>query len=101
MTMQLTDGRSLRATRRRTLRRDDILKVAQRVIGTKGYQATSVADVIEAAHVSRGTFYLYFESREALFHELLDRFIGELIGSIKVVHLGDGRGVGGCRREKP
>lgn len=89
-TILQTDGRSVRATNRRNARRERILEVAQQVISTRGYQSTSIADVIKAAEISRGTFYLYFDSREALFHELLDRFIQELIDCIKVVRIEDG-----------
>lgn len=86
----LTDGRSRRATVQRQNRRTKILKAAQRVIGEKGYHATSVADVLQAAKISRGTFYLYFDSREALFHELVDGFILKLMGCIEAVRPEEG-----------
>ena len=85
MRAEVTDGRSLRAQGKRRARRKEILLAAQKTIGRNGYHATSVADVIEAAGVSRGTFYLYFESREALFHELVDGFIEDLVNCIELV----------------
>ncbi len=84
------DGRTVRAAGKRKARREEILHVAEKLIGEKGYQATSVADVIEAAGISRGTFYLYFESREALFYELLDGFIAKLMGSVQNVRAEEG-----------
>jgi AcrR family transcriptional regulator len=53
-------------------RRDDILAAAKRVFARRGYASTTVADVAKAAHVSYGSVYWYFESKDALFHELMD-----------------------------
>src|SRR5207247_633777 len=88
-----TDGRSVRATRQRNARREEILHVAQEVISRRGYQNTSVADVIDATGISRGTFYLYFDGIDALFHELIDGFIKELVLNIKPVNREDGEPV--------
>ncbi|MFH1016940.1 MAG: TetR/AcrR family transcriptional regulator [Pseudomonadota bacterium] len=87
------DGRSLRANRQRTTRRGEILQAAQEVISRRGYQATSVADVLEAAGISRGTFYLYFDGIDALFYELVDAFILELMACIRPVRLEHGNPV--------
>jgi AcrR family transcriptional regulator len=44
-------------------RRQPILEALIRVVGRKGYQATSVADVLAEAHASRSTFYKYFADK--------------------------------------
>jgi AcrR family transcriptional regulator len=41
------------------------------VVGEKGYGATSIAKITETADVSQGTFYNYFEDRQAMFDVLL------------------------------
>jgi AcrR family transcriptional regulator len=48
-------------------RRRLILEAMVRVVGSKGYKQTSVADVIEAADVSRTTFYKHFEDKHECF----------------------------------
>jgi len=48
-------------------RRQLILEAMVRVVGRKGYKATSVADVIEEADVSRTTFYKHFEDKQECF----------------------------------
>ncbi len=73
--------RTLSATRRRTVldketRREQIIDAAVEVFADKGYRVASVADIIVEAGVARGTFYLYFESKEAAFNAALDRFHG-------------------------
>jgi len=53
-------------------RRDDILAAAKKVFSKRGFASTTVADVAKAAHLSYGSIYWYFDSKEALFHELMD-----------------------------
>jgi AcrR family transcriptional regulator len=77
------DGRKERATRRRSHRRTEILAASRKVFSDKGYHASSVADIIAEAGIARGTFYLYFPSKRALFEELLEEMISQIAG---VVH---------------
>ncbi len=86
--MTTTDGRTARAEEKRYNRRKAILGSARRVFGERGYHRTHVADIIEAAGIARGTFYLYFESKGAIFVELLDDLLNELRGSIVGVETG-------------
>lgn len=83
------DGRTARAERRRSERKAQVVQAATRRIARQGYVNTSVADVIDEAGISRGTFYLYFESRDALFEEIVDRFVSELESTIEIVTLED------------
>jgi AcrR family transcriptional regulator len=53
-------------------RRDDILAAAKKVFSKKGFASTTIADVAKAAHLSYGSIYWYFDSKDALFHELMD-----------------------------
>jgi AcrR family transcriptional regulator len=55
-------------------RRTEIAEVAVRLWAEKGFDATSVAEVAEAAGISKGTFYLYFTSKQALLEEVLRRY---------------------------
>lgn len=57
------------------LRREELLDAAQRLFLDKGIGATSIDDIASAADVAKGTFYLYFPSKEALLAALQERFI--------------------------
>ena len=87
---QAIDGRTLRAQARRAATREGILTAGERIFSTQGYLSSSVADVIASAKVARGTFYLHFESKEALFQELVDRFIERVRSVVQVVEPGPG-----------
>jgi AcrR family transcriptional regulator len=54
-------------------KRDAILDVAQRYIATKGYEQMTTQDLLESLQISRGAFYHYFESKQALLMALVDR----------------------------
>jgi AcrR family transcriptional regulator len=58
-------------SRERTAQR--FMDAAARLIAKKGFEATSIEDVAEAAGYSRGAFYSNFSSKNEVFFELLRR----------------------------
>jgi AcrR family transcriptional regulator len=60
-------------------RRQSILDAAVRVLKTKGPGDATVSDITEAAGVAKGTFYLYFDSKEHLFAALRERFVQDAL----------------------
>ena len=53
-------------------RRNDILGAAKKVFARRGYHATTIADIAKAARLSYGSIYWYFDSKDALFHALME-----------------------------
>src|SRR5579862_3899899 len=53
-------------------RRNDILAAAKKVFASKGYHATTIAEIAKTAKLSYGSIYWYFDSKDALFHELME-----------------------------
>lgn len=86
------DGRVRRGQESREARRAQIKETALRVFSEKGYHATSVSDLVDAAGVARGTFYLYFDGKDAIFLELLDDLTAHLRANIVGVDLSGGAG---------
>lgn len=87
-----TDGRSARAQARREQRRGLILAAATQVFKEKGYHATSVGDIIDAAQIARGTFYLYFTSKREIFAALSAGFLAVIRGSVRKISLDPAEG---------
>lgn len=56
-------------------RREELLDAAQQLFLDKGIAGTSIDDIASAAAVAKGTFYLYFPSKEALLAAVQERFI--------------------------
>jgi AcrR family transcriptional regulator len=57
-----------------TVRREAFLEVAQRLIQAKGYEAMSIQDVLNELEASKGAFYHYFDSKQALLEAVVERF---------------------------
>ena len=55
--------------------RTRILDAAETSFAQAGYDGTSVAAICQAAGVSKGAFYHHFASKQALFLELLNRWL--------------------------
>lgn len=63
-------------------RRSEIIRAALTLFAARGFAATKLDDVAAAAGIAKGTIYLYFETKEELFREVvrqellptLDRF---------------------------
>ena len=63
-------------------RRQQILNAARDVFAKRGYHAAKIDDIVASARIARGTFYLYFEDKRAIFEEIVDRTIARLAMSI-------------------
>ena len=57
------------------LRKEQILKVSEKIFSRKGYYETFVEDIIKEAKVGKGTFYRYFKSKEDLYITLLKKIL--------------------------
>ena len=69
----------LQLTDRTRETRDKLLRTARSIFEQEGYDATSISSIVEAAQVSRGTFYLYFQSKEDIFRTLAESIQGDLV----------------------
>ena len=62
--------------------REKLLAAARQVFVEQGYHDAKVEDIAERAGVGKGTFYLYFEDKRAIFEELVDGLFERLAASI-------------------
>lgn len=67
------------------VRQEAFLDVAQRLIQTKGYERMSIQDVLDALDTSRGAFYHYFNSKQALLEAVVDRFADGAMAAVAPV----------------
>lgn len=67
------------------VRREAFLDVAQRLIQTTGYEEMSVQDVLDKLDTSRGAFYHYFDSKQALLEAVIDRFTDGALATLEPV----------------
>jgi AcrR family transcriptional regulator len=64
-------------------RRSQLLDVACDVFAARGFHATSMDDIAEAAGVTKPVLYQHFPSKRALYRELLDDVARRLLGAVR------------------
>lgn len=58
-------------------RKQELLKIAYRLIISKGYEETSIDEIIAEARIAKGTFYYHFKSKEEMLEALINMMITE------------------------
>jgi AcrR family transcriptional regulator len=66
-----------RRTREPAARKREFADTAAALFEKKGYENTSVDDVVEKMGVAKGLFYYYFDSKEDLLDLIIDRLIAD------------------------
>ena len=64
------------------VRRDVFIDAAQVLIQTRGYERFSLQDILDATGASRGAFYHYFESKDALADAVVDRMADQAMARV-------------------
>ena len=64
--------------RKKQRTRQQIIEAAMGLFAERGYHATTIADIAEAADVAPRTFFSYFPSKEAVVFHNVDRDMGSL-----------------------
>jgi AcrR family transcriptional regulator len=66
-------GITERKEREKEQRRNDIIDAAEKVFFEKGMELATMDDVAKEAELSKGTLYLYFNSKDDLLHAIIHR----------------------------
>jgi AcrR family transcriptional regulator len=77
--------------------RERLLDAAARVTAERGYEATTVADIIAAAGVGRESFYELFEDRRACVLAAHQALLDDLVERVRAAYSGPGEWVDRCR----
>jgi AcrR family transcriptional regulator len=64
------------------LKRDEILDIAAQCFADRSYAAASMNDIAAAGGTSKARLYHYYESKEAILFDLLDRYTQRLLALI-------------------
>jgi len=55
------------------VRKNEILDTAEKLFMEKGYEKTTVGNIVNRIGVAKGTFYYYFESKESIIDSIIER----------------------------
>jgi AcrR family transcriptional regulator len=91
----MSHNRAVRATKKQVvvaLRQEEILEAGRRVFASRGFEGASVDEIARAAGVAKGTVYLYYSSKRALYRaalrqglELLMKELRDRVGAARTV----------------
>jgi AcrR family transcriptional regulator len=71
-----------RITKNPEIRKSELLDAAEGLFSKKGYDKTSINDIVHKVGVAQGTFYYHFSSKEEMVEALTDRYIESMLHKI-------------------
>lgn len=86
-------GVAERREREKLQRREEILQGAEELFFTRGYERTKMVEIAESVELSKGTLYLYFNSKEQLAYAILLRSFDLLTELLREASEGADRGI--------
>jgi len=69
----------IRITKKPEERRKELIDNAEQLFIKKGYEQTTVSDIVNKANVAKGTFYYYFKTKEEILNSIVDRYIDIIV----------------------
>jgi len=66
-------------------RKAEILDTAERLFTTKGYNQTTILDVLNEIGIAKGTFYYYFKSKEEVLDAIIMRIVSADVAAAKKI----------------
>lgn len=79
-----------RKEREKLQRQESILSSARELFYEKGYQLTTMEEIAEKAELSKGTIYLYFDTKDELYISVISEGFGVVGERLKSILEGDG-----------
>lgn len=71
-----------------TKRKQELLKIAYNMFLTRGYDNTSIDNIINEAKIAKGTYYYYFKSKEETLEEVINMMINdEVIAAREILNM--------------
>jgi AcrR family transcriptional regulator len=75
----------MRITKEYDERKQEIIDKSGVLFGRKGYEKTTVADIVRAVDIAKGTFYHYFKTKEEVLDALVNQKIDRIVHSAQLI----------------
>lgn len=66
-------------------KKNELIMIAERLFVEKGYEETSVDDILKASGLSKGGFYHYFKSKDEVLTESINNIIENLLTKLEPI----------------
>jgi AcrR family transcriptional regulator len=75
----------VRVVKKAAERRSEIVQAARHLFQTKGYDKTTIQDVMDHLGIAKGTIYHYFKSKEELLEAIIENIVDENIEQMQIL----------------
>jgi len=75
----------VRISKKPEVRKNEILDAAEVLFAAKGYNHTTINDILEAVAIAKGTFYYHFQSKEEVMDSIVMRFIEAGVDAARMI----------------
>lgn len=82
----------MKNTHKAEARKNEILDIAESLFIRKGYEHTTINDVLEVSGIAKGSLYYYFKSKEDVLDGIIKRRGDEYVGAAQAVAKADEHG---------
>ncbi|AQS65623.1 TetR/AcrR family transcriptional regulator [Streptomyces pactum] len=90
MAQTATPRKRKRVVKTPEARRADILRASREVFGTEGFADATIADIATAAGMGKGSFYMYFETKDHVLAALWEQYVNAFYDTTQEI-LGKGQ----------
>lgn len=66
-------------------RRNEIIDTAEQLFNARGYEQTTVSDIVKQVGVAQGLFYYYFKSKEEVLEAIAERYATQFINTLSAI----------------
>lgn len=66
-------------------RRNEILDISEKLFMRKGFDNTSITDILNEIEIARGTLYYHFKSKEDILDGIIQRLTSKLVGKAEAI----------------
>ena len=92
--MSVSTGRNHSAStekkgRKQADRRGELIRIAASLFAAKGFKATTIRDIADAAGIQSGSLYYHFDSKESMVEELIQHYWTTLLANYREVVAAD------------
>ncbi len=67
-------------------RKSEFLEAAEILFNTKGFEQTTVKDIVQKVGVAQGLFYYYFKTKEDVLKEIVNKYVTLLLDTIGAIN---------------
>lgn len=75
----------VKTAKKHELKKNELVEIAEKLFLEKGYEETSIEDILNASGLSKGGFYHYFKSKEEVLAESINNFAESLLKEVELI----------------